>query len=78
MSMQIAPYRGAVAVTPHDTNLIPVTRALYIGGAGNVVVRTVKGEQVTLTAVLAGTIYPIAVDRVLSTNTTATAILALY
>lgn len=78
MSMQIAPYRGAVAVTTSDATVIPVTRALYIGGAGNVVVRTVKGEQITLTAVLAGTIYPIAVDKVLATSTTATNIVALY
>jgi hypothetical protein len=78
MSIQLAPYRGAVAVTPGDSTDIPVTRALFIGGAGNVVVRTVKGEQVTLTGVLAGTVYPIAVDRVLSTSTTATNIVALY
>lgn len=78
MSIQLAAYRGAVAVTTSDATVIPVTRALFIGGAGNVVVRTVKGEQVTLTGVLAGTIYPIAVDKVLATSTTATNIIALY
>ena len=78
MSIQLSAYRDAVAVTPSDATVIPVTRALYVGGAGNIVVRTVKGTQVTLSGALAGHVYEIAVDKVLSTSTTATNLVALY
>ena len=78
MSMQISPFRGAVAVTPSDATIIPVTRGLYIGGAGNVVVRLANGTQATFTAPAVGVVHELAVDKVLSTSTTATAILAIY
>lgn len=52
-------------------------RALYVGGAGDVVVRTMHGHTVTFKSVPAGTTLPIAVDAVVRTNTTATNILAL-
>lgn len=67
------------AVTPHDTDVIQTTRALYIGGAGDVVV---NGElqdstDITFKAVPAGTILPIRVKRV-KAATTATEIVAIY
>ncbi len=70
---------SAAAVSPHDTNDLPSqTRGLYIGGAGNVVVILADDTaSVTFTGVLAGSVLPIRVKRVLSTNTTATAIVAL-
>ena len=74
----LTPYRAAAAVTPSDSADIPVTDALYIGGAGAVVVITVNGDTVTFSAVPVGTILPIAASRVKSTSTTATLILALY
>lgn len=70
--------KSAAAVTPHDTTLIGVTRGLYIGGAGTLVVRMANGSNVTFSAVTAGSIIPICVDRVLSTGTSATGIVALY
>lgn len=51
--------------------------ALYIGGAGDVAIRTLTGKVVTFKAVPVGAILPIQGDRVMSTNTTATLILAL-
>lgn len=77
------PAQNAVAVTPHNTNeLTFVTRGLYVGGAGNIVVIMADdltgAAPVTFTGVLAGTILPIAVRRVNSTNTTATSIVALW
>lgn len=59
---------------------IACARALYIGGAGNVVVRLIDDQStdVTLTAVPAGTVIPGAFVQVTKTNTTATSILALY
>jgi hypothetical protein len=72
-------YQNAAAVTPHDTNELTIySRALYIGGAGNAVVQMVDGTQVTLTGLLVGTVYPVAVKKVLATSTTATNIVALW
>lgn len=71
--------RNAIAVTPHDTNGIARCRALYVGGAGNVTVRTNDDNaDVLFTAVPAGSILPVSVKYVRSTGTTATAIVALY
>lgn len=74
-----APATNAVAVTPDDaTDLTVTSRALYVGGAGNVVVIMDGGQTVTFTGVPAGTILPIRVSRVKSTSTTATSILSLW
>lgn len=73
------------AVTPTDNTAIPVTRALWVGGAGNLVVKfadvvdvTTAGNTVTITGVPAGTLLPFAVKCVNSASTTATSIVALY
>lgn len=68
---------GAIVVTPSDSTEIQVCRGLYIGGTGNLNVRMADGQTVLFTAVPVG-IFPIQVDQVLSTSTTATLILALY
>lgn len=77
------PASNAAAVTPHnDNDLAYVTRGLFVGGAGNLVV--VMGDEddaattVTFTGILAGQILPIAVRRVKATDTTATFIVALW
>lgn len=73
-----AAYKG-VAVTKSDATILPTTRALYIGGAGDVaVVFADGGSAVTLAGALAGTILPVQVTKVMSTNTTATNIVAFY
>lgn len=73
------PARHAAAVTPHDTNeLTNVTRAIYVGGSGNVKVTTIGGETATFTAVPAGAVLPIAAKIIWSTGTTATSMLALW
>lgn len=69
---------GAVAVTPSNTDTIAPCRALYVGGAGNLVVVTVDGNQVTFSGAVAGTVIPVQVVQVRSTSTTATNIVALY
>ncbi len=75
---------NAVAVTPDDAVNIAVggveivTRALYIGVAGDVtVIMAGAGGTVLFTAVPVG-ILPIKVTRVDATNTSATNITALY
>jgi hypothetical protein len=49
--------------------------AIYIGGAGNVAIRNMEGDSITMTALAVGMWHMINVKRVLSTGTTATAIL---
>lgn len=67
------------AVTPSDTANIKSgpARALYIGGAGNVVAINENDVAVTFVGVPAGTILPIVTKRVNATDTTATNIVAL-
>lgn len=70
---------GAVAVTPSDTvNLGRTTRALYVGGEGNISLTFEEGQTVTFTGVAAGSLLPVQVMRVNSTSTTATSIVALF
>jgi hypothetical protein len=69
--------RDAVAVTPSDVTVIPVTRSLYVGTGGTLVVRMSSGNSATFTNVPVG-VLPVQVDQVLSTGTTATGILAFY
>lgn len=51
--------------------------ALYVGGAGNVVVTTIGGDVITFSGVTAGSILPVQVVKVASA-TTATLINALW
>lgn len=68
------------AITPSDdaANDIAMTRAVYVGGAGNMVAVDADGTATTFTAVPAGTTLPIRVRRINNTNTTATAMVAIY
>lgn len=68
---------GAVAVTPSDSTVFPVCRALYVGGTGDIRLRLPDGQTITFIAVPVG-IFPIQADMVLSTSTTATNMIALY
>jgi hypothetical protein len=69
----------ARAVTPSDSVMLPngICRALYIGVTGDVAALMAGGSVVTFKAAPVG-ILPVQCQRVNSTNTTATNILALY
>lgn len=81
-----------IAVTPSDTLLIEQDAAfapaankeinsgciLYVGGSGNIKVKTASGNDLTFTGLNAGTFVPVQVVQVFSTGTTATNILALW
>lgn len=70
-------YDTATAVTKSDSTVLNF-RALYIGGNGNVAIMPAGGgDAVTFTGVVAGSILPVAGSKVMSTNTTATGIVAL-
>ena len=72
-----SPARRAEAVTPNDAVDLPnSSRALYVGGSGDVRVTTVGGDTVTLTA--ASGFLPLCIRRVHATGTSATAIVALW
>ncbi len=73
-----SPASIAEAVTPSDsTDLTNVSRALWIGGAGNISVIMANGSTVLFSGVPAGTLLPLRVSRVRSTSTTATLIVAI-
>lgn len=91
--LEIATVTGVVSDTELDVTTINLIAAsdysiyasgnnngatLYVGGAGDLAVITMGGDQVTFTAAPAGAFLPIQVTRVLSTGTTATNILALW
>jgi len=70
--------RKAVAVVPNNATLIPVTRSLYVGTSGNLTVRMAEDQtNVTFANVQPG-VFPVQVDMVFATGTTAADIVALY
>lgn len=79
-SLASLPATNGVVITPSNTAVFdPPTRAVYVGGTGNMQVRFVGGkDNVLFSTIPAGSILPIVVDRIYSTNTTATTIVALY
>lgn len=73
-----APAGAAQAITPHNTTpLSHVTRAIYVGGTGDLRITLVSGDTVTLTGVQGGTAYPLRATHVLATGTTATGLVGL-
>lgn len=72
-------YVNAAAVVKSDVTVFaPGTSALWVGGAGDVVVRMTKDQStVTFTAVPAGSLLKISVDQV-KAATSATNIVRLF
>jgi hypothetical protein len=67
------------AVTKSDSTVLRGVRALWVGGAGDVaVVAADDTDAVTLVGVPAGTVLLVQAKKVMSTNTTATSIVALF
>ncbi|MCE7028490.1 spike base protein, RCAP_Rcc01079 family [Jiella avicenniae] len=66
-------------ITPADgADLQYVTRAIYVGGAGDITIAQKYGlPNVTFVGVPAGTILPVRATRVLVTGTTATNLVGL-
>lgn len=76
MSYRSDPPARYAAVTPSDATVFgDMSRCLYVGGTGNVAVRTRGGDTVTFSAVPVGSFIIGEFDKVLSTGTTATLIL---
>ena len=69
---------SAVAITPSDSATFAQTRAIYVGGAGNIAVTMADGTSVTLNALAVGVVHLFSVKQIKATGTTATNIIALY
>lgn len=71
--------RKGFAITPHDTTELALTpKALWIGGAGTVVVRLADDSaDITLSGVAAGTLLPIR-PKLVKTTSTCTGIVGIY
>lgn len=80
---EIAPAGYAWPVTASDgTELVKHTRAIYVGGDGNVACEMFdptnnKLATVTFVGLVAGIVLPVRTKKILSTGTTATNIVAL-
>jgi hypothetical protein len=71
-------YTDARAITASDSaNLVKVTDAINIGGAGTLAAVLQNDLVVTLT-VTAGAVLPLRVKRINSTGTTATGLVGLW
>jgi hypothetical protein len=67
------------AITPHNTtNFDYLTRAIYVGVTGNVVIVTDDDVAVTYVAVPAGAVLSVRAKRVNSTGTTASSLVGMY
>jgi hypothetical protein len=74
-----SPYVGGETVSPSDTvSLTKVSRAIYVGTVGTLSCLMMDGTTVALPTTVAGTIYPLRVERVNLTGTSATNIRALW
>lgn len=73
-----SPATHAFSITPADaTDLSEITRAIYIGGAGNLTVVLQSDAEVTFTGLATGTVLPLRARQISATGTTATAILGM-
>jgi hypothetical protein len=77
-SLTSPPEHGA-EIVPSDAAPLPhITRALYVGGAGDVALRLQGGSDVVLRGVQAGSLIPMRIERVHSAGTTATGLVGLW
>ncbi len=74
-----SPASHVFPIEPNDTAALShVTRAVYVGGQGNLQITALGGQTITLTNVPAGTIFPLRCTHVLAGETTATALVGLF
>jgi hypothetical protein len=74
-----SPPEDAAAIVPDDgQDLATATRAIWVGGGGDLRLRMLGGAEVTLHGVAGGSLLPLRVARVFATGTTATALVGLW
>lgn len=71
--------RKGFAITPNDSTELALTpKAVWVGGAGNLVVRLIDDSaDITISGIAAGTLLPIR-PKLVKTTSTATALIGLY
>lgn len=73
-----SPATHGFPIVPNDsTDLQEITRAIYVGAPGTVVLVLLSGAELTLAGIAAGTILPLRVRRVKATGTTASSVIGL-
>jgi hypothetical protein len=75
-----SPCRNSFVITPSDTNELPfVTRAIYVGGTGDINLRLADdtGSQI-IKSVPVGAMLPLRVRQIYATSTGATQLVGLY
>jgi len=73
------PAENAAVIAPNDDNDLPVvTRAMLIGGAGDIRVTMVGGQTLTIEGLNSGQLLPIRATKVFATGTTATKLTGLW
>lgn len=76
----VAPSGSAATVVPHDVQALPqVSKALYIGTGGDLVLRLVRGDDdVTFRNLADGSLLDVRAVAVRANGTTAADIVALF
>lgn len=77
-SLTSPPENGTEVIPDDAVDLTHVTRAVYVGGSGDLAVRLPDGTDLTFANMSAGALLPIRAVRVLATGTTATRIVGLW
>lgn len=78
MASPVNSYERAAAVTKSDSTIVDC-EGFFVGVGGDVAIVPKRGgDAVTLKGCATGTYYPIACQKIMSTNTSATDIVALY
>ncbi|GLQ17876.1 spike base protein, RCAP_Rcc01079 family [Maritalea porphyrae] len=73
-----APALDAFSITPSDvTDFAELVRAIYIGGPGQVTLKTPSGALVTFEGLSGGSVLPVRAQAVLATGTTATSLVGI-
>ena len=74
-----SPPEYAQEIAPSDQAALSfVTRALYVGGGGDVALRLQGGAEVIFRGLQTGSLIPIRIDKVKSSGTTATGLIGLW
>lgn len=74
-NIKITPAEALVALDGLKSDTVDLdvpVRTIYVGGAGNIVLQDLQGNQVTFTAPPVGSQLNVCAKRILTTGTTAT------
>ena len=73
------PAEAGAAISPNDTQDLPyLTRAIYVGGDGDIRLTLQDGSEITFSAAVAGTVLPLRASRIWQSGTSATNLVALW